>query len=320
MQDDEAEILALIHANRIAIWMRDYEKWAACFVHAPYTTRWGWWRKGGVFHRQGWDDIESRFRRDLLEWPDPIPDLAHDTTVENLQLRVAGDMAWATFEQHYPPGLREGFAMPALVSEMRVFERHEGHWKIAFLGFLDYSAGRSDDAVIRLGADGTALDISPAANLILADDDDVVIRAGRLRLRGATANARLQAAISWAAALDNAFMSSRGAVPIVVEAGEGLPTRIFWVIADGGHVHFSFGDVGIAEQRLDMAALIYGLSPVQKQVARLVADGLSLVEIAERLGITANTARTHLNRIFDKTGVRTQPALVRALLSAVAPL
>jgi DNA-binding CsgD family transcriptional regulator len=38
------------------------------------------------------------------------------------------------------------------------------------------------------------------------------------------------------------------------------------------------------------------------------------------LGITANTARTHLDRIFDKTGVRTQPALVRALLSVAAPV
>jgi DNA-binding CsgD family transcriptional regulator len=51
----------------------------------------------------------------------------------------------------------------------------------------------------------------------------------------------------------------------------------------------------------------------------LVAEGLSLVDISARMGITANTARTHLNRIFDKTGVRTQPALVRVLLTAMAP-
>jgi DNA-binding CsgD family transcriptional regulator len=43
-------------------------------------------------------------------------------------------------------------------------------------------------------------------------------------------------------------------------------------------------------------------------------------EIAAMLGITANTARTHLDRIYDKTGVRTQPALVRALFSVAAPV
>ena len=51
-----------------------------------------------------------------------------------------------------------------------------------------------------------------------------------------------------------------------------------------------------------------------------VADGLSLTQVADRMGITANTARTHLKRVFDKVGVRTQPALVRVLLSAAAPL
>ena len=38
------------------------------------------------------------------------------------------------------------------------------------------------------------------------------------------------------------------------------------------------------------------------------------------MGITSNTARTHLQRIFDKTGVHNQSALVRVLLSAIAPV
>jgi DNA-binding CsgD family transcriptional regulator len=36
--------------------------------------------------------------------------------------------------------------------------------------------------------------------------------------------------------------------------------------------------------------------------------------------IKPSTARTHLERIFDKTGVRSQPALVRLLLLAAAPV
>jgi DNA-binding CsgD family transcriptional regulator len=36
-------------------------------------------------------------------------------------------------------------------------------------------------------------------------------------------------------------------------------------------------------------------------------------------GVTLNTARTHLRRLFDKTGVRTQAALVRALLAITPP-
>lgn len=319
MSDDEAEILALIHANRIAIWMRDFEAWSACFVHAPYTTRWGWWRRGGVFNRRGWENISSRLKIDLEAGPAPIPAFAYDTRVENLEIRISGDMAWATFEQHYPDSDLDPFEMPSLVAEMRVFERHDGRWKIAFLGFLD-SGSTFGEAAIGLGGDGTVLWTTPPAKRHLEDDDDVVIRAGRLRLRESGADDRLQAAIRWAAGVDTAYMSTHGAVPVVVQAGEGLPTRVFWVIADAGQIVFSFGSGGVAEERLKTAALIYGLSPVQKQVAGLIAEGLSLGEIAERLSVTANTARTHLNRIYDKTGVRTQPALVRALLSAVAPL
>jgi DNA-binding CsgD family transcriptional regulator len=69
-----------------------------------------------------------------------------------------------------------------------------------------------------------------------------------------------------------------------------------------------------------MAAAIYGLSPTQKQLAALVAEGVTLPEIARRLRIRTSTARTHLQRIFDKTGVRTQPALVRVMLSVVPPI
>jgi hypothetical protein len=39
-----------------------------------------------------------------------------------------------------------------------------------------------------------------------------------------------------AATLDSGYMSTHGAVPILVEAGEGLPTRIYWVVVDAGTI------------------------------------------------------------------------------------
>ncbi len=82
----------------------------------------------------------------------------------------------------------------------------------------------------------------------------------------------------------------------------------------------SFDDGHRTDQRLAAAAVIYGLSPGQLRLAKLVVDGHDLVEAARELGISVNTARTHLQRIFDKTEVRSQPALVRVLLSALAPV
>lgn len=319
-EDDVAAITALIHRNRIGIWMRDYEMWASCFVHAPYTTRYGWWNMGGVFFRRGWEDISSRLQREMAEHPEPRPRLAHETTVENLTVRVAGDMAWATFEQHYPGIAVEPYGVgPSLVYEARVFERHEGVWKIAFLAMLDGPRG-PDPSQPRLLLDGEGRVLSsPEESAAVLTDDDLVIRNGRLRVRDSRTDARLQAAIRWAAGLDMSYMPYQGAVPVVMEAGEGLPTKIWWVMARGGLILFCLIDQTITENRLEMAAMIYGLSPAQRRVAGLVAEGLTLNEIAERMGITPNTARTHLNRIFEKTGVRNQAALVRILLSAVAP-
>lgn len=315
---DRAAIIALIHRNRISIWTRDYELWDTCFVHAPYTARWGWWRAGGIFVRRGWENLAARARNG-----GPPYNLAnaHDTTVENLTLRIDGNMAWAIFEQHYPErGRDDGLIGPGVIQEMRVFERHAGEWKIALLGFLDTNAAPAGAVMVRVDPAGTVLWKSLAAEAALADSDDLVVRAGRIRFRDRAADRQFDAALSWASQLDNAYMSTHGAVPIVVDAGEGVASRIYWVMVDAGMIMLSLGNTMVSEDRLKVAALIYGLSPSQERVAALVAEGLSLVEIAGRLEITPNTARTHLDRIFEKTGVRNQTALVRVLLSAVSPL
>lgn len=317
---DYDEILALIHRNRIAIWMRDFEAWSSCFMHEPYLARWGWWALGGVFVRRGWADISERLRREMEERPEPEPRMAHETRLENLQLQICGDMAWATFEHHYPGGsMWNGKRAPGLSHEARVFERHDGQWKIAFLLLLD--GGYPDDGLIRLRLDGEGrvLSTGPEVQRVLADDD-LVVRNGRLRVRDSRTDAKLQAAIRWAASQDRSYMPFTGAVPVVMEAGEGLPTKVWWVSCESGQVRFAVGDSGSTETRLETAAMIYGLSPVQHRVAALVADGLTLNEIAERLQVSPNTARTHLQRIFDKTGVHSQSALVRVLLTAIAPV
>lgn len=59
----------------------------------------------------------------------------------------------------------------------------------------------------------------------------------------------------------------------------------------------------------------YDLTPAEARVATLLASGLNLDEIVNRLGIGANTARTHLKSIFGKTDTRRQGELIRLLLS-----
>lgn len=85
------------------------------------------------------------------------------------------------------------------------------------------------------------------------------------------------------------------------------------VSTQDGALIVSVDDEQRLASRLTAANLVYGLSDAQLRLAREIIAGRSLPAAAERLGISPNTARTHLSRIFDKTGVSNQAALVRCL-------
>jgi hypothetical protein len=55
---------------------------------------------------------------------------------ENLNLRTARNVAWITFDQY---GLDTGELdtdMPGISRETRILEKHNGEWKIAYVGWL----------------------------------------------------------------------------------------------------------------------------------------------------------------------------------------
>ncbi len=60
---------------------------------------------------------------------------------------------------------------------------------------------------------------------------------------------------------------------------------------------------------------IYGLTPAEARLAALLAQGKHLKTAAAELGISLETARTHLKRVFSKTTSGGQADLVRLLLN-----
>jgi DNA-binding CsgD family transcriptional regulator len=58
----------------------------------------------------------------------------------------------------------------------------------------------------------------------------------------------------------------------------------------------------------------FGFTPAEATFALEIIKGDGRQATADRLGITVGTARSHLSKIFDKTGVRHQAELVRLLL------
>lgn len=72
----------------------------------------------------------------------------------------------------------------------------------------------------------------------------------------------------------------------------------------------------------DLAPLLmraWGLTPRERQVARLVIDGLSSEDIATALFISVHTVRGHLKTIFGKIGVTRRQDLVAVLTAGTCP-
>jgi DNA-binding CsgD family transcriptional regulator len=59
----------------------------------------------------------------------------------------------------------------------------------------------------------------------------------------------------------------------------------------------------------------FGMTPAEAGFAVEILNGDGIQAAADRLSISRATARTHLSRIFDKTGTRRQAELVRVLIS-----
>jgi DNA-binding CsgD family transcriptional regulator len=59
----------------------------------------------------------------------------------------------------------------------------------------------------------------------------------------------------------------------------------------------------------------YGLTQAEARVALAASSGTTIAETAEQLGLSSNTVKTHLRKVFDKTGVSRQAELVRLVAS-----
>jgi DNA-binding CsgD family transcriptional regulator len=67
-------------------------------------------------------------------------------------------------------------------------------------------------------------------------------------------------------------------------------------------------------------AKLYGLTGGELRVLLAIAPGLGLKEAADILGIRETTAKTHLQRIFAKTGTSRQTELLHLLKNTASPL
>jgi DNA-binding CsgD family transcriptional regulator len=168
-------------------------------------------------------------------------------------------------------------------------------------------------------ATGRVRTMSPLAERLLADGEWLRLKDGRLSARREADTTALQAAVALASIRGGVLPPPR---TLVVRDGSGLqPLPIEVTTIPGDHA-FRFGATVLliarppreVEARVaELARVLFNLTPAEAAVAGQLAAGLGAQAIADRTGVAVGTVRTHVRRMFEKTGVRSQIELVAAL-------
>ncbi|UJJ31540.1 helix-turn-helix transcriptional regulator [Halopseudomonas maritima] len=186
-------------------------------------------------------------------------------------------------------------------------------------------------ATLVLDETGCVLQLNDVARQMLAQADGIKLVGTRLEASYPSDNRELHKLIrdtleqqsgelpgEGREALSIARPSGEVSLGVVVEAlpvsdwaeGKGRPTVIMYIRDSVGR---SQADNRVTKE-------LFNFTPAETALALELANGLSLEEAAENLGIMRNTARAHLRAIFSKTGVRRQAELVRVMLNSVVSL
>lgn len=166
--------------------------------------------------------------------------------------------------------------------------------------------------------------LSSDAGLIIANARFHEASEGILRCRGKMLEAvSLRARFGLELALQRACNQGAGD-SIALHTADGQPGAVLHLVpyvAQESGVFSKIAAFALLAQtssdalpRSDIIAALFDLTPAEATVARTIAQGKPPADVAATLGLSVETVRTHLKRVFAKTGVNRQSELV-ALLS-----
>ena len=178
--------------------------------------------------------------------------------------------------------------------------------------------------VVLLDATGEVMFLNSAARALIDRKDGLALERRQLTAILEPDRSRLAALAGRAVAADPSIRRG-GAMTLSRRVGMGpLPCLAIPINEASGRQHFCKAPAAMLIFRKDDARLgeqtealkgIYGLSRRQAELVSLLLMGKSLPVIGRQLGISQETARTHLRRAFAKIGVTNQLDLVGLIAS-----
>lgn len=183
-------------------------------------------------------------------------------------------------------------------------------------------------AVLLLDGDGGVVRVNAAAESLLRARDGLWVRDGRVVAASRRETERLRRLIAAATATGDGRGADPGGTLALSRPAHGAPLSALVSPLPAGAMR----DHGLAAAAVllvrepgcvaapSAAHLreLYGLTATEARVAAALLEATSAREAAVRLGLGVATLRTHLHRIFAKTGTTGQAELVRLLTTCAS--
>lgn len=185
-------------------------------------------------------------------------------------------------------------------------------------------------ALFLVRADGTIVHANAAGTAMLDDRALLFSASGRLSFHRAESNRALADVLSDSDDGDPVVGAGGVALPLTARDGE-LHVAHVLPLASGARRRAGrsySATVAIFIRKAEFAAASapkaisrqFGLTPTELRVLLAIVDVGGVPEVSESLGIAGTTVKTHLGRVYDKTGTSRQADLVKLLSGYANPL
>lgn len=175
-------------------------------------------------------------------------------------------------------------------------------------------------------SEGRVLHANAAGNELLAEGDALRARNGRLSPSDLGAASALSLAL--AAAGNGTLPAGDTGHAIALAGPDGDHFALHLLPLVNGKRRADGAAAAVFVQRTtqvptiapDLVARAFGLTPAEQRVLGHIVEAGSVAEAAERLRVSETTVKTHLHRVFSKTGTARQADLVKLLTGFAGPL
>lgn len=192
---------------------------------------------------------------------------------------------------------------------------------------FDAALDATRSAVVLVAEDMGIVHANAAARAMLDAGDPIVSARGKLSLPRELVPNRLQAAVEIAARAEQEV--GRRGIGVAAKSRDGTALAVQVMPLErrslrGGldrraAVAVFIGGAAPPEMPADAMRLLYELTPAEQRVFELVVAGEPTAGIARTLGVAQSTVRTHLLRVFEKTGRHTRGELVKLSREIILP-